>query len=222
MQSRTSWIVASSFWPFLGWSSSFRPQALVYDQPGFQGSCLEIDADVFSFCQSEAGFSAAGAHVDSKNLKSVGSLKVIGGLWVFFFPTSFSPLTRCCCWTGTSWLCFIGFPQACTTKTDANPRRRSSSSSSFSFFLVSSWVGYSEPGFEGQQHILEEGEYLDCRDWGGSEQLLSLQPVLSVSSAATFNNQGRIAALIAPRTPQDCKNCVKNRKHVALLDFFVT
>lgn len=96
-------------------------KTLVYEKPGFEGSCLEIDADVFSFCESEAGFSAAGANADSKNLKSVGSLKVIGGLW----------------------------------------------------------VGYSQPGFEGQQHILEEGEYLDCRDWGGSEQLLSLRPVLT-------------------------------------------
>uniref|UniRef100_A0A7N8XKM3 Beta/gamma crystallin domain-containing protein 1-like n=1 Tax=Mastacembelus armatus TaxID=205130 RepID=A0A7N8XKM3_9TELE len=42
-----------------------------------------------------------------------------------------------------------------------------------------SWVGYSEPGFEGQQHILEEGEYLDCGDWGGSGQLLSLRPILA-------------------------------------------
>ncbi|XP_029965726.1 uncharacterized protein LOC115401593 [Salarias fasciatus] len=40
------------------------------------------------------------------------------------------------------------------------------------------WVGYSQPGFEGQQFILEEGEYLDCNDWGGSE-LLSLRPILS-------------------------------------------
>lgn len=87
---------------FLRWSgikslSSFPPQTLVYEKPGFEGSCLEIDADVFSFCESEAGFSAAGANADSKNLKSVGSLKVIGGLWVFFFFsffTSFSPLTR--------------------------------------------------------------------------------------------------------------------------------
>ena len=46
----------------------------------------------------------------------------------------------------------------------------------------SSWVGYSEPGFEGQQHILEEGEYLDSSDWGGPEQLLSLRPILGVST----------------------------------------
>ncbi|XP_053736192.1 beta/gamma crystallin domain-containing protein 1-like isoform X2 [Synchiropus splendidus] len=41
------------------------------------------------------------------------------------------------------------------------------------------WVGYSEPGFEGQQFILEEGEYLDPSDWGGSEPLLALRPILS-------------------------------------------
>lgn len=46
----------------------------------------------------------------------------------------------------------------------------------------SSWVGYSQPGFEGQQHILEEGEYLDCSDWGGSVPLLSLRPTLAVST----------------------------------------
>ncbi|XP_028295016.1 beta/gamma crystallin domain-containing protein 1-like isoform X2 [Gouania willdenowi] len=40
------------------------------------------------------------------------------------------------------------------------------------------WVGYSQPGFEGQQYILEEGEYLDCSEWGGSE-LLSLRPIIS-------------------------------------------
>lgn len=40
------------------------------------------------------------------------------------------------------------------------------------------WVGYSEPGFEGQQYILEEGEYLSCEDWGGA-QILSLRPILA-------------------------------------------
>ncbi|XP_034078232.1 uncharacterized protein crybg1a isoform X2 [Gymnodraco acuticeps] len=40
------------------------------------------------------------------------------------------------------------------------------------------WVGYLEGDFEGQQYILEEGEYPHCSDWGGSEDgLLSLRPV---------------------------------------------
>lgn len=44
------------------------------------------------------------------------------------------------------------------------------------------WVGYDEDGFEGEQFVLEEGEYLDWRDWGGMGQnLRSLRPVLTVS-----------------------------------------
>ncbi|KAM9842805.1 uncharacterized protein crybg1a [Aulostomus maculatus] len=40
------------------------------------------------------------------------------------------------------------------------------------------WVGYQDADFEGQQYILEEGEYPHCSDWGGSEDgLLSLRPV---------------------------------------------
>ncbi|XP_063757906.1 beta/gamma crystallin domain-containing protein 1-like isoform X2 [Eleginops maclovinus] len=96
-------------------------KAVVYEKPGLEGSCLAIDSDVFSFCESQADIATDGANLDSTQLKSVGSLKIIGGFW----------------------------------------------------------VGYSEPGFEGQQYILEEGEYLDFSDWGGSEQLLSLRPILA-------------------------------------------
>ncbi|KAK1889099.1 Beta/gamma crystallin domain containing protein 1 [Dissostichus eleginoides] len=95
-------------------------KAVVFEKPGLEGSCLEIDSDVFSFCESQGDIAADGENFDSTQLKSMGSLKIIGGFW----------------------------------------------------------VGYSEPGFEGQQFILEEGEYLDCSDWGGSEQLLSLRPIL--------------------------------------------
>ncbi|XP_062292932.1 beta/gamma crystallin domain-containing protein 1-like [Scomber scombrus] len=96
-------------------------KVVMYEKADFEGTCLEIDSEVFSFCDSEGDFEAEEANLDSKELTSVGSLKVIGGLW----------------------------------------------------------VGYSQPGFEGQQYILEEGEYLDCNDWGGSGQLLSLRPILS-------------------------------------------
>ncbi|XP_076021466.1 uncharacterized protein LOC143012287 isoform X2 [Genypterus blacodes] len=93
-------------------------KAVIYEKPGLCGSCLEIDGDVYSFDELE-GDTAKDGH--SKKLQSVGSLKIIGGLW----------------------------------------------------------VGYGQPGFEGQQHILEEGEYLDYNDWGGGpDQLLSLRPIL--------------------------------------------
>ncbi|XP_053300626.1 beta/gamma crystallin domain-containing protein 1 isoform X2 [Pleuronectes platessa] len=94
-------------------------KAVVYEQPGFEGSFLEIDSDVFSFSEDDGDVDAE--NLDTSRLKAVGSLKIIGGLW----------------------------------------------------------VGYSQPGFEGQQHILEEGEYLDCSEWGGLEQLLSIRPILA-------------------------------------------
>uniref|UniRef100_UPI0037E8C346 beta/gamma crystallin domain-containing protein 1-like n=1 Tax=Semicossyphus pulcher TaxID=241346 RepID=UPI0037E8C346 len=94
-------------------------KAVVYEKPGFEGSSLEIDSDVFSFCESEGDIASEGENPNAKKIKSVCSLKIIGGLW----------------------------------------------------------VGYSHPGFEGQQYILEEGEYLDCSDWEGPEQLLSLRPI---------------------------------------------
>ncbi|KAM4521846.1 uncharacterized protein PAE49_001801 isoform 2-T2 [Odontesthes bonariensis] len=95
-------------------------KAVVYEKPGFEGSSLEIDSDVFSFCEADGGIATNGTNLDTKRLKSVGSLKITGGFW----------------------------------------------------------VGYSQPGFEGQQHILEEGEYLDCSEWGGSE-LQSMRLILS-------------------------------------------
>uniref|UniRef100_A0A3B4H320 Uncharacterized LOC102193178 n=1 Tax=Pundamilia nyererei TaxID=303518 RepID=A0A3B4H320_9CICH len=98
-------------------SSEVKVCAVLYEKPGFEGSCMEVDGEIFSFCESEGDVPA---DLDTMKLKSVGSLKIIGGFW----------------------------------------------------------VGYSESGFEGQQHILEEGEYLECSDWGGSE-LLSLRPILS-------------------------------------------
>lgn len=52
-------------------------QAVVYEKPGFQGSCMEVDSNIFSFSESEAG--------DSEKPTSVGSLKIIGGMWVFSF-----------------------------------------------------------------------------------------------------------------------------------------
>ncbi|CAN9507862.1 unnamed protein product [Ophioblennius macclurei] len=95
-------------------------KAVVYEKPGFKGYFSEIDGEIFSFCKGEGDVVSDAASSVTNKMKSVGSLKIIGGFW----------------------------------------------------------VGYSQPGFEGQQYILEEGEYLDCSDWGGSA-LLSLRPILS-------------------------------------------
>lgn len=52
----------------------------MYEKPGFEGTFLEIDSDVFSFCESEGGISADGTILGSNKPKSVGSLKIMGGL----------------------------------------------------------------------------------------------------------------------------------------------
>ncbi|KAL6095877.1 crybg1 [Pungitius sinensis] len=91
-------------------------KAVLYGEPGLEGAAMEIDSDVFSFCESEGDVAP---DADSGKPLSVASLKITGGLW----------------------------------------------------------VGYSEPGFEGQQYVLEEGEYLHCGDWGGCDQLGSLRPI---------------------------------------------
>ncbi|TMS21167.1 Beta/gamma crystallin domain-containing protein 1 [Larimichthys crocea] len=92
-------------------------KALVFEKPNFGGECIEVDSDVYNL-QEEPEEESTGK--PDKKLVGVGSIKILGGLW----------------------------------------------------------VGYLEADFEGQQYILEEGEYPHCSDWGGSEDgLLSLRPV---------------------------------------------
>ncbi|XP_046905591.1 beta/gamma crystallin domain-containing protein 1-like isoform X3 [Hypomesus transpacificus] len=118
-------------------------KALVYEQSGFQGACVEIERDVLSFEDA--------TDLPNLKLKSVGSLKILGGLW----------------------------------------------------------VGYEQSGFEGHQHVLEEGEYLDWRDWGGASQhLLSIRPILSdfmsphleMFSKRDFDELGANIDLLGPIT----------------------
>nr|XP_023682334.1 beta/gamma crystallin domain-containing protein 1-like [Paramormyrops kingsleyae]XP_023682335.1 beta/gamma crystallin domain-containing protein 1-like [Paramormyrops kingsleyae] len=100
-------------------------KALVYEKAGFEGPFMELEGNVFSFGE-KAGKKLYGKAKSSvshgSKIKAVGSVKILGGLW----------------------------------------------------------VGYEEPGFEGRQHVLEEGEYVDWTDWGGTgEQLLSIRPVIA-------------------------------------------
>lgn len=57
-------------------------------------------------------------------------------------------------------------------------------------FPLLSWVGYSETNFEGQQYVLEEGEFPQSSDWGGSDsRILSLRPVCTVSVTTTDDDR---------------------------------
>ncbi|XP_061751648.1 mucin-17 isoform X2 [Nerophis ophidion] len=95
-------------------------KALVFEKPNFEGECLEVDGDLYNLSEEEGKEEPGTPHETKKTTSTVGSLKILGGLW----------------------------------------------------------VGYQEADFEGQQYILEEGEYPHCRDWGGAEDgLLSLRPI---------------------------------------------
>ncbi|XP_031436891.1 beta/gamma crystallin domain-containing protein 1 isoform X2 [Clupea harengus] len=105
-------------------------KALVYEKPQFQGECMLVDADVWDFGVGEGeeeekekeGEGHPSNPAVRRTLSTVGSIKILGGLW----------------------------------------------------------VGYGEPGFEGPQYLLEEGEFADWTDWAGyGDRLMSLRPVLS-------------------------------------------
>lgn len=84
------WII---HWVFL----SFINQAVLYEKPMFQGECIEIERDIYSFDMMEEPEmieepeksteeeSPDGTSVMKRNsFGSVGSLKILGGLWVHF------------------------------------------------------------------------------------------------------------------------------------------
>ncbi|XP_072221679.1 uncharacterized protein crybg1a isoform X2 [Leuresthes tenuis] len=97
-------------------------KAIVFEKPNFVGECIEVDNDVYNLLEREEEEETDKPDMKRKTLCAVGSIKIIGGLW----------------------------------------------------------VGYQEADFEGQQYILEEGEYPQYSDWGGSESgLLSLRPVFA-------------------------------------------
>ncbi|CAI5695161.1 unnamed protein product [Oreochromis niloticus] len=122
-------------------------KALLYEKPNFDGECLEVHSDIYNV--QEPDEESDEPAVNKKTLCAVGSLKILGGLW----------------------------------------------------------VGYQEADFEGQQYILEEGEYPHCSDWGGSEDgLQSLRPVISdfvsphvkLFSEQDFSERGLSTNLLVP------------------------
>ncbi|XP_051942620.1 beta/gamma crystallin domain-containing protein 1 isoform X1 [Hippocampus zosterae] len=122
-------------------------KALVFEKANFEGECLEVDGDLYNLGEGEAEQGDSGGTTNT--ISSVGSLKILGGLW----------------------------------------------------------VGYQEEDFEGQQYILEEGEYSHCSDWGGSEDgLLSLRsiwtdflsPHIKLFSEPNLDERGLSVDLMGP------------------------
>lgn len=51
-------------------------QALVFENPNFEGECLELDSDVYNLLEQEE----RGTAVKKTTLSTVGSMKILGGL----------------------------------------------------------------------------------------------------------------------------------------------
>ncbi|XP_051578233.1 uncharacterized protein LOC127454823 isoform X2 [Myxocyprinus asiaticus] len=132
-------------------------KAMLFEKPMFQGEFIEIERDIYSFDEEEEDKTAeeekespdSTSVQKRKRLSSVGSIKILSGLW----------------------------------------------------------VGYSAPGFEGHQYLLEEGEYADFTDWGGLEDgLFSICPILAdymtphmrMFSEREFSERGMNVDLLEP------------------------
>ncbi|XP_077095737.1 uncharacterized protein crybg1a isoform X2 [Siphateles boraxobius] len=98
-----------------------------------------------------------------------------------------------------------------TDSPDNTKRKRLCSVCSLNI-LSGLWVGYSAPGFEGRQYLLEEGEYADFTDWGGLEdRLQSIRPVLAdfitphvrMFSERDFSERGMNVDLLEPVISMD-------------------
>lgn len=70
-----------------GWDSSFtlsspsNIKALLFEKPNFDGACIEVDSDVYSLQEQEVEETDKPAK-NEKTLSTVGSVKILGGLWV--------------------------------------------------------------------------------------------------------------------------------------------
>lgn len=146
---------------------------LVYSDPGFQGLLAVLEAGEYPFPE-DWGFPAP--DVGSLRPLRMGCLKVEkpnAVKAVLYEKAGFKG--RCVEVQGDLFSC---------TETDINNSENHGLNGVESLKILGGlWVGYEHEGFDGQQFILEEGEYLDWSDWcGTSQKLLSLRPLLMDSS----------------------------------------
>lgn len=57
-------------------------QALVFEKPNFTGECVEVCGDLHSLCEEADEDKADTVDQKKKTLSAVGSMKILGGLWV--------------------------------------------------------------------------------------------------------------------------------------------
>ncbi|XP_043856634.1 beta/gamma crystallin domain-containing protein 1 [Dromiciops gliroides] len=64
------------------------PKVILYEKPFFEGKCMELETEICNFIIE--GDETEDAGEDNLPLKSVGSIKVLGGIWVAFEKPGFT------------------------------------------------------------------------------------------------------------------------------------
>uniref|UniRef100_A0A671SVU4 Absent in melanoma 1 protein-like n=1 Tax=Sinocyclocheilus anshuiensis TaxID=1608454 RepID=A0A671SVU4_9TELE len=164
---------------------------LVYSDPGFQGLLAVLEAGEYPFPE-DWGFPSP----------AVGSLRPLRMVRLTAVLYEKAGLEGRCVEVQGDVFSFA------RTETDpSDPDNHGLNCVESLKILGGLWVGYDGEGFEGQQFILEEGEYLDWTDWGGTgEKLLSLRPVfmdfssphMKMFSEPDFSERGVSIDLLEP------------------------
>ncbi|XP_016431290.1 mucin-17-like [Sinocyclocheilus rhinocerous] len=172
---------------------------LVYSDPGFQGLLAVLEAGEYPFPE-DWGFPSPA--VGSLRPVRMGALKVEKPNAVKAVLYEKAGLEGRCVEVQGDVFSFA------RTETDlSDPDNHGLNCVESLKILGGLWVGYDGEGFEGQQFVLEEGEYLDWTDWGGTgEKLLSLRPVfmdfssphMKMFSEPDFSERGVSIDLLEP------------------------
>uniref|UniRef100_A0A671SV52 Absent in melanoma 1 protein-like n=2 Tax=Sinocyclocheilus anshuiensis TaxID=1608454 RepID=A0A671SV52_9TELE len=172
---------------------------LVYSDPGFQGLLAVLEAGEYPFPE-DWGFPSPA--VGSLRPLRMGALKVEKPNTIKAVLYEKAGLEGRCVEVQGDVFSFA------RTETDpSDPDNHGLNCVESLKILGGLWVGYDGEGFEGQQFILEEGEYLDWTDWGGTgEKLLSLRPVfmdfssphMKMFSEPDFSERGVSIDLLEP------------------------
>ncbi|XP_050963750.1 beta/gamma crystallin domain-containing protein 1 isoform X1 [Labeo rohita] len=172
---------------------------LVYSDPGFQGLLAVLEAGEYPFPQ-DWGFPVP--MVGSLRPLRMGAMKVENPNAVKAVLYEKAGLQGRCVEVQGDVFSFT------TTETDPSDSDNHGLNCVESLKILGGlWVGYDREGFDGQQFVLEEGEYLDWTDWGGTgEKLLSLRPVfmdfssphMKMFSEPDFSERGASIDLVEP------------------------
>uniref|UniRef100_A0A3B4VC31 Crystallin beta-gamma domain containing 1a n=1 Tax=Seriola dumerili TaxID=41447 RepID=A0A3B4VC31_SERDU len=179
-------------------------KALVFEKPDFVGECIEVDGDVYDL-QEQTEEETDKPEEKKKTLPTVGSIKILGGLWVGYLEADFE---------GQQYILEEGeYPHYFTDHLNGSQPSPDFLSPHVKLFsernlnelglnvdllgpvlnmedvshgiktqsanvMGGVWVGFEKPGFNGELYVLEKGLYTSPEDWGAQNfKISSIQPV---------------------------------------------